>query len=95
MRHLSKVLFATAALTMVHSAAMAEDVNVECSCRVSPVNTVPWFDYVIKTSVPSRDQATAELLAYTCYQQRSQASACMEGKDRDSSLQYFKGKLQD
>lgn len=95
MRTIGKVLVGAAVLSTASPAVMAEDVNVECACRVSPINTVPWFDYVITTSVSSKDKATSQVLAYACYQKRSQASnACMEGKDRDSSLQHFKGKLQ-
>jgi hypothetical protein len=96
MRILGKTLLGAAASMTLQSPLLAEDVNVECSCRISSVNTADWYDYVISTSVPSKDKATPETLAYACYKQREQAqNACMEGKDRDSSLQYYKGKLQD
>jgi hypothetical protein len=90
-----RVLFGAIVLTMMSVAATAEEVNIECSCRISPVNTAPWFNYVVTTTVPDKSNVKTDVLAYVCYQQRSQASnACMEGKDRDSSVQYFKGRLQ-
>src|SRR5262249_20755156 len=97
-----QTFFATAAFTAVIVFAcltvQAEDVNVVCTCKITPLKTVDPFTYVIKTSVPAKEKVTPETLAYACYQQRDKASAaagaCMEGKDRDTSLSYFTGRLQ-
>jgi hypothetical protein len=54
MRTIGKVLVGAAALSMASPAVMGEEVNVECSCRVSPVNTAPRFDYVITRQCRAR-----------------------------------------
>jgi hypothetical protein len=95
MRTFDGWILGVALMTVGHSLVLAETVNVECSCITSVSKLATPLKYVISTSVASKDQATAATLAYACYQQRPNPHTCLEGDDRESSLQYFKGKLQE
>jgi hypothetical protein len=73
----------------------AEDIRVICLCQFSELKTVDWAEYSISASVSDKSKINEELLQYLCYQNRSSytENSCMVGEDRNSSLEFYKGKL--